>query len=109
MDELFGKSGWANPKATASEAGPSFSANVTNENLNLNIKEPVTKKLKSDKLLHEFVKEMKEDKHEREKNKETRQLMVLQELKEQKEKQHKEKMDIMKKFCEAITGKKLFD
>lgn len=76
---------------------------------NSNIKEPAIKKLKSDKLLDEFVKQMKEDRQEREKKKEERQLIILQELKEQKEKQHKEKMDIMKTFCEAISGKKLFD
>ncbi|XP_039315538.1 uncharacterized protein LOC113002744 isoform X2 [Solenopsis invicta] len=107
MNELFGKSGWANPKATVSDSGPSSLANSTDENSN--IKKPAIKKLKSDKLLDEFVKQMKEDRQEREKKKEERQLIILQELKEQKEKQHKEKMDIMKTFCEAISGKKLFD
>ncbi|XP_039313227.1 uncharacterized protein LOC113002797 isoform X2 [Solenopsis invicta] len=107
MNELFGKSGWANPKATASDSGPSSLANSTDENSN--IKKPAIKKLKSDKLLDEFVKQMKEDRQEREKKKEERQLIILQELKEQKEKQHKEKMNIMKTFCEAISGKKLFD
>ncbi|XP_025987209.1 uncharacterized protein LOC105203730 isoform X2 [Solenopsis invicta] len=108
MYELFGKSEWANPKATTSEVGPSSSANLTNENRN--IKEvPVTEKSESEKLLNEFVKQMKQDMQEREKIKEERKLIVLQELKEQKEKLHKEKIDIMKKFCEAIAGKKLFD
>jgi len=53
MYELYGKSGWANPKA--SEAGPSFSASSTDENRNIR-EEPPTKKSKSEKLLDEFVK-----------------------------------------------------
>jgi len=109
MYELFGKSGWANPKATASEAGPSTSsASSTDENRNIREELP-TKKSKSEKLLDEFVKQMKQDRQDRETKKEERKLVILRELKEQKEKQHKEKMDIMKKFCEAISGKKLFD
>jgi len=108
MDELFGKSGWANPKVTASEAGPSSSASSTDENKNIR-EEPPTKKSKSEKLLDGFLKQMKQDRQDRENKKEETKLIILQELKEQKEKQHKEKMDIMKKFYEAISGKKLFD
>lgn len=69
MYELFGKSGWANPKATASEAGPSSSASSTDENINI-MEMPLTKKPKSEKLLDEFVKQMKQDRQEREKRKE---------------------------------------
>ncbi|XP_036143461.1 uncharacterized protein LOC118645829 [Monomorium pharaonis] len=35
MYELFGKSGWANPKAIATEAGLSSSASLTDENINI--------------------------------------------------------------------------
>jgi len=88
MYELFRKSGWANPKETASEAGSSASS--TDENRNIR-EEPPTKKLKSEKLLDEFVKQMKQDRQDREKKKEERKLVILRELKEQKEKQHKRK------------------
>ncbi|KYN14537.1 hypothetical protein ALC57_13258 [Trachymyrmex cornetzi] len=106
MDELFGKSGWAYPKVTASEAGLSCESSI-DENYDIN--KPNAKKPKSEKVLDEFIKQMKQDRQEREMIKEKRKLAVLQELKEEKEKQHKEKMDIMKKFCEAVAGKKLFD
>lgn len=43
MDELFGKSGWANPKALASETGPLSPAISTDENQN---EEPAPKKQK---------------------------------------------------------------
>lgn len=113
MDELFRKSGWANPIAIASDAGPSSPANLIDENKN--DEQPAAKKLKSEKVLDEFVKQMKQDRQEREKQREERKLAILQALKEkiiistQRENHHKEKMDIMKKFCEAIAGKKLFD
>lgn len=107
MDELFGKSGWANPIAIASDAGPSSPANLIDDNKN--DEQPATKKLKSEKVLDEFVKQMKQDRQEREKQREERKLAILQELKDQRENHHKEKMDIMKKFCEAIASKKLFD
>lgn len=112
MYELFGKLEWQNPEATASEVGSSSTIfHSTDENRNIkNV--PITKKSESEKLLTEFVKQMRQDKQERqerEKMKEERELVVLQELKEQKEKRHKEKIDIMKKFCETIAGKKLFD
>lgn len=108
MYELFGKSEWANSEATASEVGPSSTANSTDKNRNIK-KVPITEKSESEKLLDKFVKQMRQDRQKREKIKEERKLVVLQELNEQKEKRHKEKIDIMKKFCEAIAGQKLFD
>ncbi|CAL1672277.1 unnamed protein product [Lasius platythorax] len=75
MDELFGKSGWANPKSLASDAGPSSPATSTDENKNN--EEPATKKLKSEKVLDEFMKQIKQDRQEREKKREERKLAVL--------------------------------
>lgn len=62
MDELFGKSGWANPKALAWEAGPSSPATSTDENQN---EEPTPKKQKTEKVLDEFMKQLKEDRREK--------------------------------------------
>lgn len=95
----------ANPKAIASDAGPSSPAISTDENKN---EEPVPKKQKSEKVLNEFIKQLKQDRQEREKKKKERKLAILQELKNEKQKQHNEKIDVMKKFCKAIAGKKLF-
>lgn len=104
MDDLFGKSGWANPKALTSEAGPS-SSGPTDKNKN---EEPATKRLKkSEKALHDFMKQIKEDRQEREKIKSEKKEAILKKIQNEK-KQHEEKMDVMIKFCEAILGKKLF-
>lgn len=54
------------------------------------------------------MKQLKEDRQEREKKREERKLAILEKLKNEKQKQHNEKIDVMKKFCEAIAGKKLF-
>jgi len=111
MHEIFGTSGWANPKALASEAGPlsSKNSNSDKENNKDNLSGPSTKKLKMEKALPEFLAQMKQDRQEKEKIREEGKLVALQQLKDQKEKHHQEKMDIMRKFCEAIAGKKLFD
>ncbi|XP_012542129.1 uncharacterized protein LOC105839990 isoform X2 [Monomorium pharaonis] len=107
MYELFGKLDWENLEITASEVGSSSTLNSTE---NRNIKEiSITKKSESEKLLDEFVNQMRQERQEREKMKEEKKLIILQELQEQKEKRHKEKIDIMKKFCEAVAGKKIFD
>lgn len=66
MNEIFEKCGWANPKALASEAGPSTSQ-VPFSSKNENIKEK-NKKRKVD-VLDDILEKMKDKQIKREKEK----------------------------------------
>lgn len=81
MNELFGSTGWAQPVATASEAGP---ANVASE-------EPKTTKRKLETILKDSTIDKKKYREEK--------LKIQKEnydrLLEQREKHHREKMTLL--------------
>lgn len=70
MNEIFGKTGWANPKAIASEAGPcDEQKTVSDSSWTNNDNKKISKKRKIDTILEDFISEMKDDKIQREKKK----------------------------------------
>ncbi|XP_034255480.1 uncharacterized protein LOC117653733 [Thrips palmi] len=112
MDEIFGKSGWAEPKALATEAGPgpgpgSSAASASDS-------PPVAKKARAEVLLDKFVEELRRERKEREeakrREKEAKEAAfqkLQMERKSLKEQMHRETMEMMRKMTEAITGKKI--
>lgn len=106
MHEIFGKSGWANPKAIATEAGPS------NEEITLPTSCPKSdehtagkpKKRKIEDIMGNFISDIKEDRAEKEKKRQAKEAW-FQDLQEQRERQHQEKMKMMQNLLEAIAEK----
>lgn len=104
MHEIFGKTGWANPKAIATEAGPSAQQAIVSDSLWTNDdKKKRCNKRKIEAVLNDYISDMKEERTEKEKKKQAKE--VLKKLGKQREKQHKEKIAIMQQFLEAITKK----
>lgn len=107
MNEIFGKSGWANPKALASEAGPS---NKEIENLSKPFPKSddnsteKSKKRKIEVIMDNFISDIKGERIKRDKKRRVK-TALLYEIKEQREKQHREKMQMMQNLLEAITKK----
>nr|XP_012235055.1 PREDICTED: uncharacterized protein LOC105679555 [Linepithema humile] len=71
MHEIFGKSGWANPKAIATEAGPSTSNEeailLESSSKNCKNNEGKSNKRKIETIINNFILDMKEERAEREK------------------------------------------
>lgn len=106
MHEIFGKSGWANPKATASEAGPSIQEEtLSDESFKSNKRcegRPVKRKMET--IVENLISDIKEEKAEKEKKRQAKEIL-FHDLKDQRERQHQEKMAMMDKLLQAITKK----
>lgn len=103
MHEIFGKSGWANPKAIASESGPSTSQSsfsLKNDNV-----EQKNNKRKADTTLNEILQNMKNKQIKKEEDKKET-TVRFEKLMQQKDKQHEEKMSIMKQLLHTISNNK---
>lgn len=105
MHEMFGKTGWANPKAIASEAGPCEQTTVSDSSLtNINDNERKSKKRKIETVVNDLMSDIKEQNAQREEKRKAKETW-FQELKEQRERQHQEKIAIMQKLLEIINKK----
>lgn len=108
MHEIFGKSGWANPKAIATEAGPSTSNEqailLECSSKNCKNNEGKSNKRKIETIIDNFILDMKEERVEREKKRQAKEAL-FQDLKDQRERQHREKIEVMQKLFEAIAKK----
>lgn len=106
MHEILGKTGWANPKAIASEAGPSCSEQATvSESFGINDdNKKKFKKRKIGTIFDDFMSDMKEERAQREEKRKAKEIW-FQELKEQRERQHQEKIVMMQKLLESINKK----
>jgi len=100
MQEIFQKCGWANPKAIASEAGPStLSLSSKNENIKEN------KKRKVGTALDDILEEMKNKQIRREEEKKENSIR-FEALMQQRQKQHEEKMTMIHQLLNAISKNK---
>lgn len=105
MHEMFGKTGWTNPKAIASEAGPCEQATVSDSSLtNISDNKRKSKKRKIETVVNDLISDIKEQKAQREEKRKAKETW-FQELKEQRERQHQEKIAIMQKLLEVINKK----
>lgn len=106
MHEIFEKTGWANPKAIASEAGPCEQATVSDSSLtNVNDnKERKSKKRKIETVVNDLMSDIKEQKAQREEKRKAKETW-FKEQKEQRERQYQEKIAIMQKLLEVINKK----
>lgn len=105
MHEMFGKTGWANPKAIASEAGSCEQTTVSDSSLtNINDNKRKSKKRKIETVVNDLMSDIKEQKAQREEKRKAKETW-FQELKEQRERQHQEKIAIMQKLLEIINKK----
>lgn len=103
MDEIFQKSGWVNPKAIASEAGPSTSQ-VPLSPKNENIKEN-KKKRKIETALDDILENMRNKQIRKEEEKKEN-ISRLEKFMQQKKAQYEEKMTIMQQLLNIISKKK---
>ncbi|KAK0072778.1 hypothetical protein PV326_014126, partial [Microctonus aethiopoides] len=100
MDEIFGSSGWVQPKAVATEAGPKASSSTCSDEINSNRSH---KKRKASIDIETYLAKMKEEKkvateakqRHREEMMRAKNEKVIEILKQKKE-QHQEKMAMMK-------------
>lgn len=113
MDEIFGSTGWANPVAVASEAGPASSssnpeassphspeASSSGTPISATTKQQ-PKKRRLDSILEKSIEEKRLMRNERAKEKQQN----FDKLIELKKQQHKEKNDILKCILNAMNNK----
>lgn len=103
MHEIFQKSGWANPAALASEAGPTtFQVPFSSKNENVQEK---SKKRKVEAILDDIVEKMK-DKQIRKEEEKKENSARFEVLIQQRKKQHEEKMTMMQQLLHIISKNK---
>lgn len=106
MNEIFGKSGWANPPAVASEAGPDSQEATASENVSTrggnSTKNP--KKRKRETIMDTFISEMQEERVEKERRREAK-AAWFEDLKTQRERHHQEKLQMMQQLFENMIKK----
>lgn len=102
MHEIFQKSGWANPAALASEAGPT-TLQLPFSSKNENVQEK-SKKRKVETILDDI--EKMKDKQIRKEEEKKENAARFEVLVQQREKQHEGKMTMMKELLHIISKSK---